>query len=72
MCLGNWVKGLCGHVVKDLYIILSFPRFETNVQEGTAIPKTAKRTRQRVRDIQEGLVQWPEVIERNEKGNINW
>jgi len=51
------VKGFCGHIVKDLYIILSFPRFETNVQEGTAIPKTAKRMRQRVRDVQEGLVQ---------------
>ena len=66
------MKGFCGHIVKDLYIILSFPRFETNVQEGTAIPKTAKRMRQRVRDVQEDLVQWLEATERNEKGNMNW
>ena len=37
------MKGFYGHIVKDLRIILFFPRFKTSVKEGNAMPKSAKK-----------------------------
>ena len=64
------MTGFCGHIVRTY--ISSFP-FQDLKQMFKGLPyQRLQKGWQRVRTILEGLGQWLEVTERNEKGNINW
>lgn len=50
------MKGVGAHIIKDLYIILFWPRFKTSVQVGSSMLTYVGKTNQRVRNVIEGVV----------------
>lgn len=49
------MKGVCGHIVENLYIILFWPRFKMSVKVCSSMVKTVEKMNQRETDITTGL-----------------